>query len=241
MPLDPTRAVLNAGLVGIAYSATFMASPDSLDLSEQGMQRLATVRCTDEDGPDIYGFVAVNQQNKRVRVAYRGTDDILEGLEDLDAWPVDAPEFGKDAKAHEWFLRLGRSAMADEVPLVEFLKDYASYDLEVAGHSLGASLATQLYGMVDPFWKASKYLLAVASPRTFNSLGAITINRIVGTIELVLNPADVVTHAPTEDMGYAHVRGAIALKGADPLKLLDPLYNHSLTTYQQFIPSSYAL
>ena len=97
---------------------------------------------TDDDGPRPYGVVYENTALAAWVVAIRGTDSTCEWVSDATAALVPCP-FMAGAQTHAGFTRIFSSLVVDGKPLAPYVAGLATGGrVIVAGHSLGAALAT---------------------------------------------------------------------------------------------------
>ena len=90
-----------------------------------------------------FGFVAYDNSSDTVSVAFRGSFDTVNWIDDMD-YAMTAYSYGPDsAKVHEGFLRAYNS-VADQVieALKAYLAEHPTATIAVTGHSLGAAMAT---------------------------------------------------------------------------------------------------
>jgi predicted lipase len=113
--------------------------------------------------------------------------------------------------------------------------------LRIAGHSLGAALATMLAIDVsgnDVFPGPTTYTFA--SPRVGDKVFAGTYDELVPTSWRVANLNDVVPHVPPILAGYVHVDAEIPIN-SDELAKHNVSCWHSLRTYLHTLDTAVAL
>ena len=92
---------------------------------------------------ETFGYVAFNKETDTVVVAYRGTHNTQNWVEDADSVLVDYPAAPHGAKVHEGFY-LDYVALSSQT--IEAVRKHITLNpgasLTVTGHSLGAALAT---------------------------------------------------------------------------------------------------
>lgn len=191
-----------------------------------------------------FGFIALSTDDELL-VAIRGTDTLLEWVHDAEFLMVLPPIPGSGCGATDdgftsayKSLRVGDAKEGPTVAM--FLESYIGAKLlTIAGHSLGAALATLLAldaGINTPFSGASSPLIyTFASPRVGDHLFAKAYNDKVPNTFRVANTMDAVTMLPPVfPLPYMHVGIHCELKTVPPL--LDGIAClHHLTSYQWLI------
>lgn len=162
-----------------------------------------------------YGFIAQNKSTKDYVVAIRGTENILEAIADAFFVPTTFKEFNNSSLVPSGFYDLYKSglivsppdATSQIVPLLLtivaanpalMMPDAPNVQTVVAGHSLGASLATY-YAAAAASGKGKGLDLCVytyASPMSGNTTFADTYNSSVTESYRIHNVADIVPGLP---------------------------------------------
>jgi hypothetical protein len=155
---------------------------------------------------DTRGFVGYDSVANEVFVVFRGSEDVVNWVTDLEMTQV---EYSKcpNCFVHQGFLNAELSVI-DEVrrEAERLLLLHPTADLIVTGHSLGAALATlcavdlKLAGMAP-------ILINFGSPRVVNHQGSEFISQLLVGKYRVTHLNDVIVHTPLEALGFEHITG----------------------------------
>jgi predicted lipase len=145
-----------------------------------------------------YGFGSLRPGDGTRLVAFRGTqpDDLKDLLTDLTFPPVDWPESG--GRVHAGFAQATRG-------LLPALRDWLSGPgagtgpLVLAGHSLGAAIATLAAALLKP-----ALLVTLGSPRVGDA--SFVAAQASAPCARFVDCTDIVTTVPPAVLGYVHVR-----------------------------------
>lgn len=187
------------------------------------------------EGYKTIGIVAVNEADRTdVFIAVRGTEGIWEWLQDAKFFPRPFHNVPGSGLTEDGFTDMYLSFSLTPSPSSTFLKDVASLlspnaAVTVAGHSLGAALAT-LFALDMAFnTRFQICLYTLASPRvgdlTFHNL----FDHVVPSAFRVANRLDVVTQLPPPLL-YFHVGDDTELVPPGAMEFTVPCEHH-LTTY----------
>ncbi|KAF7594838.1 hypothetical protein BBP40_008168 [Aspergillus hancockii] len=92
---------------------------------------------------DTTGYLALDNTNKLIILAYRGTVSDENGLTDLKFQHVDASSVCEGCKAHQGFWEAVTDSMTTLLPKIESVaNEHKDYKIVFVGHSLGGALAT---------------------------------------------------------------------------------------------------
>lgn len=174
----------------------------------------------DTDG--LQAFVGYDTQESQIVISFRGSTDLIDWLDDLDAVMTPYPGVS-GGEVHEGFydawLELANDVMA---PAEALIKKYHHATLLITGHSLGAALA-QLCAL-----NASTYARSVGftgsvvtytygSPRWGNLAMADYFATLVDVNWRMVNMHDVVPTVPPESDGFHHTWVEIWYTSDSPL------------------------
>ena len=178
---------------------------------------------------NIFGLVAWNAAAKIAIVAFRGTADAKDWLDDLDAVPVDYQAVKGIGLAHMGFQLVYehvRYSLADLITT----QCVGAQRILITGHSLGGAVAVLsgfdiarniMPGAVPEF-------CTFAGPRAVDPVFSGKFNKTFPVCNRVVNFMDVVPQVPLPPV-YEHVGEEQLVHGG--LKPLDITYGHRLTTY----------
>ncbi len=233
-PADPRIAA--AGWSIVAY----LTAQDALFPGKDQAERKLALR------PErvFFGFVAQNVSDPTLFVAaIRGTDGIVEWAIDAEFALVPHPSH-PEAKVEQGFWDIYRTmSLADPISDVTTHQDAAdgvaqlvgAGSIVVAGHSLGAALATYFAEDLAERLGARACACLFASPQTGDAAWARLVDAGVGGYRLYNYVLDVVTHVPP--LGYAALPRATVLQPstAEAGVKLDIACNHHLLCYLAMI------
>ena len=195
---------------------------------------LATYLDTDAGSELPYGYVAYSISEGDIVVALRCTETRLEILQDLMFMPIPLlmPNAGIALVAAGFSslyksLRVGVEPHAET--LIGYLKDRKFSKVAIAGHSLGAALATLLALDVNVNIPAlaGTPLYTYGSPRVGGLLFAMKFNKYVKNSYRVVERWDPIQAVPILPV-YYHVNEKEVIRGSWSL---NPLEHHHIATY----------
>lgn len=174
-----------------------------------------------------------------VVIAIRGTEGIIEWLQDADFPQIACPVVPGSGKTEQGFtdvyMSLCMTPNANSTRLVQALAGLpfpiAVTSVTICGHSLGGALVTLLGLDVTantPFKLPTVY--SYASPRTGDSQFVDTYNQLVPNSFRIANRLDIVPALPPAAFNYDHVDTFVELKPGIKVRI-DPFCRHHLTTY----------
>jgi triacylglycerol lipase len=258
MPLSDSDAVAYALLTLCAEdmfnrAAAPLAPPADVRIAAAGWQVVAYLTAQDVLFPSkgrmaldqshrvFYGFLARNvaDPNKFV-VAVRGTEAPIEWFIDADFLPIAHPRYPQ-ARVEQGFWGLYQTmSLADPATgattyqhAAEGIeKSIADGSVVVAGHSLGAALATYLAESLARRLRANASACLFASPQTGDGAWVAIFDQNVGEYRLFNYILDIVPHVPTgEDYAVLPKRTIIQPGAAQAGIRLDLGCNHHLLSY----------
>ena len=235
MTLDVPTCLRLGRLIQACYAPEFLTSPESLDVSGLGADKLCILYSKDPEGTVPYAVVCRDKVSSEVIVAIRGTEGFWEWAMDGEAILVPCPFLPSGCRTERGFTSLYASLCNGVgVSAKQILTSYG-VPVTVAGHSLGAALATEL--AVDI--RASG-LVTFGSPRVGNQYWVSqAVDCIANNMRYVTNQAgadDVVTTVPFDVEEAAryfefHHVGPPTVLAVDPSVPNDIKIRHSLNTY----------
>jgi hypothetical protein len=187
------------------------------------------------------GLVLQAQGVQDVVIAIRGTEGILEWLQDARFSQIPCPFLASAGNTEDGFtdmyssFRVGSTASAtrliDALPTLPFpVAVGPATPVVICGHSLGAALATLLVLDVaanSQFKTPTAY--TYASPRVGDSTFVTTYDHMVPDTYRIANRLDIVPKLPLPPL-YDHVLGLYEINGGNAIKLTLPC-EHVLNSY----------
>jgi hypothetical protein len=231
--------IVQAGLVsgGNAYEVvtTVFANDLATDMNQARGKEVVSI-----------GFVLQAAATGDVVIALRGTEGIMEWVQDAKFGAVSCPFLSSGGKTEDGFTDMyqsmaidgagGNATLAKSLATIAWKKPVTS--LTICGHSLGGALATLLALDVaancpPPFNNPAAY--TYASPKTGDPAFVSTYNHNVPNTFRVANRVDLVPKLPLPPL-YDHVSGLFEV---NPVKLVPPAVlikfdvrcEHILTSY----------
>jgi triacylglycerol lipase len=162
---------------------------------------------------NIFGLVAWNAGQKTAMIAFRGTQDAKDWLDDLDAALVDYRAVPGIGLAHMGFQLVYEHVRASLTSLIQ-TKCAGAQNISITGHSLGGAVAV-LAG-----FDVARNIAAGPVPEFCTFAGPRAVDPV--------NFMDVVPQVPLPPL-YEHVGQEQLVHGG--FKPLDPVYAHRLTAY----------
>lgn len=202
---QPVNAYWMAKLSKIAYREKSDNSPDIETIKTE-------LKGIDPKYVDVSGFDANSSQGLVIKhedfvvASFRGTDEIADWLDNLNAVPTDGPLGG----VHKGFYK----ALMDIWPQMKtVIRSYRRTSdgqpdrpLWITGHSLGGALATLAVATLVEADETFHGAYTFGCPRVGDRDFARTFNvEAKSKIYRFQNNADIVTRVPARIMGYSHV------------------------------------
>ncbi|KAJ1750502.1 26S proteasome regulatory subunit rpn6 [Coemansia sp. RSA 989] len=160
------------------------------------------------NAPASVGYVAHNDYTRIIVVAFRGSADAEDWVQDsefaFDPWPPHLP----GSMVHHGFLSAYQSVAPNVTNIVaQLAARYPSYKMVFTGHSLGG--AETVLCAVDmlsqhPELKHRMYIYTYGMPRIGNEVWASSIEALDMPIYRVVYENDLVPHIPFQWLGYMH-------------------------------------
>jgi len=212
-----------AKLVQRAYDPAFDTDPHGVDITDLGFTPAEILWATDPGGDSVpYGIIATDNGHGTV-VALRGTESGVEWAADADAMLVSC-NWAPGCLVHKGFYQIAETLRTSKGVFADVALSGGGF-LSVAGHSLGAALATILATRMS-----AKQLVSLAGPRSgCQAFAALGLARI-GLVARLVIPGDVVpTLPPPFPLPFRHVGDAIELQKPAIRDTLE--CRHSIATY----------
>ncbi|KAJ1973327.1 hypothetical protein H4R35_004178 [Dimargaris xerosporica] len=193
-----------ANLAGAAYSD--LTSWDCSHCDEVEDSEL--VQFFSKNNNVTVGYIAINDGIESVTLAFRGTTEARQWVEDFKFSKVDFPNDTDGSQVHKGFLETYQD-VADDVykRTTEQLDQHPNHTLTIVGHSLGGALAS--VAAVD-FVSRNESLASIMKVVTFGKPHVGNMNYVkhynsmkVNTTRVV-NKNDLVPHVPTAYMNFHH-------------------------------------
>jgi len=157
---------------------------------------------------DNNAYVAINDKQKAIVVAFRGTANVKSFLNDLEFLQIPFFDKSNGAKVHSGFLATYNDTRTEITTLVKKLvAENPTYKVVTTGHSLGGSLAVfQTLDLINvPGLNPSNLLTyTYGEPRTGNKGFASLVEKTGFSFFRVVNKADIVPHVPPQVFKYQH-------------------------------------
>jgi triacylglycerol lipase len=204
----PGNAYWMAVIAKEAYDTKKDGSPDLKALRRE-QEVLKALKTKDDGFKKVHAFDVSNSQGLVVKhsdyiaVAFRGTDEAADWLDNVNAFAIDYP-FGKVHRGFQSALRdiwpQMKTAIRDEQPKKRRLPIW------ITGHSLGGALAvlaaSQMVVGDEPFYGVYTFGQPRVGDREFGRVYNVEAGWKTFRFQ---NNADIVTRVPARLMGYSHV------------------------------------
>jgi triacylglycerol lipase len=210
------------------YTQTNLIQADTGALAAMVAPRPAVTAMTKDT--DVFGLMGRNATSRTAFVSFRGTSDLDDWLDDIDAIPVDYQPISGFGQVHAGFqdvYELVRAGIAANLARATTGCD----QILITGHSLGAALA--VLAAPDIFRKMppntiEPRLITFAGPRVGLTDFAGNFNAAIESCFRVVNFLDIVPYVPPTP--YVHVGAQITVDSAGPVQVA---WRHSLAAYQK--------
>ncbi|KAI8320538.1 alpha/beta-hydrolase [Martensiomyces pterosporus] len=170
------------------------------------------------------GYIGVNQEQREVVVAYRGTTHIMDVLTDAQLVQSRWPDGAHGSRVHLGFLLAylaSREAVQEALDTLAADPSYNGYSLYFVGHSLGGAQATLAYAEFlqthyDKLYTGNERrmlprLVTFGAPRVGNGKFAQYLNMLGGirsngaAMVRTVHESDIIPHMPRSTLLYEYV------------------------------------
>ncbi len=188
---------------------------------------------------NIFGLIAWNSAASTALVAFRGTQTIMDWIDDVDALAVPYVCVPGAGLVHMGFQLVYEHIRHNVAKLIANACQGAKRIL-VTGHSLGGAVAVLAGYDIGKNVTAGVVpeLYTLAGPRAGAPDFALNFNKLIAVCNRIVNFMDVVPQVPLPP-AYQHVGQEILVQGG--FRPLDVAYAHLLTTYlaglQKLLPA----
>jgi len=172
---------------------------------------------------DLQAFVGFDPQQKQIVVSFRGSQNLIDWLDDFDYTLVPYP-WVADGDVHKGFYHAwGRLSSEIMEATTNLMSKLNGYTILVTGHSLGAALA-QLAALNFSRYAESMntnvsiIVYTFGSPRWANLNVADYFGAMIKTNWRLVNEHDIVPTVPPESFGFHHTWTEIWYTSDSPLK-----------------------
>ncbi len=157
--------------------------------------------------PDNFGFVAT--KGDEILISFRGTQHEREWLEDFDGLSV--PNLYGQGHVHQGF-QIQYTAIRKS--LLALLRWTMPQSVSITGHSLGAALAVLAAADLTQQSKIPRIrVYTFAGPRVGTPGFSNWFDGLVPDCYRICNLWDIVTHLPSQILGYSHVGHGVLIDG----------------------------
>ena len=244
MPYDMQQALELGSFVQSAYDLYNVSDPP---YTPPALYKLLTKLYWAElgdDAPSVCGFVI--QNGGEVTVALRGTTNVLEIMHDvfflLKAFPY-APMGSTEDGFTNLYVTLKTGLSESDPRAVEYISKIPGItSIRIAGHSLGASVATLLAAEIAAGYASAPVptVYTFASPRVGDKLFAANYDSLVPETYRIVNAPDYVPTLPPAWTGYCHVDTEVPINSGSTTKGNVGCW-HALATYLHTINQKVSL
>jgi hypothetical protein len=174
--------------------------------------RMESIRLVGDFHTNIFGYVGYFAQDDQIVIAFRGTRNLKNWIEDLKVGKPDSPfpNSPKDAKIHYGFLETWhyiKTQVVEELLILSNIHPYSN--LLITGHSLGGAVATLCSADVRntyPDLNVRKWqVFTIGQPRVGNKAFAQWFENLNISFHRVVNQQDLTPHLPPAFVDFNHV------------------------------------
>lgn len=154
---------------------------------------------------DATGYIAVDNTNKLIILAFRGSSDLDNWIANIDVVLTDVSSICSGCEVHEGFWDTWQTVASGVTTEIESaLETYSGYTFVATGHSLGAALAA-IAATVFRDSGHTVQLYDYGQPRIGNlALAQYITGQSSGSNYRVTHTDDIVPKLPPEALGYDH-------------------------------------
>jgi hypothetical protein len=177
----------------------------SNNYSDYATNFIPTFKITSADH-DVSGFIGYRNEDQTIYVVFRGSSSLTNFIDDMDFFQTPYP-YCEACSVHKGFYSANLVVVKDVIAEVFRLqKIFASYQVVVTGHSLGAAIATLC--AVDLVAADIKRvtLINFGSPRVGDNETASYISERITNKYRITHRKDVVPHLPLS-LNFMHISG----------------------------------
>ncbi|KAJ2860756.1 hypothetical protein GGI22_002632 [Coemansia erecta] len=181
--------------------------------------------------PPSAGYIARNPKSKVIVVAFQGTHDLSQWLDNLDIELEQWPPSISGSQVHSGFLRGYLEARAKIVPnLKSIASKYPDYSIALVGHSLGgtrAALCLLDLSLYAPELLPRMHLYTQGQPRTGNKAFSEAIDAIDVPKYREVYEYDIAPRLPPEVLGYSHFKTEAWIHENETIICINPVNGNS--------------
>lgn len=209
IPYDPATGLKAMYYAGAAYCD--LPDLQAWDCGEPCQSNSGVTKFTPIENPSLntFGYVAFNERENEIVVVFRGTqmENILNWVSDLDIRMTQYKTLN-GSLVHVGFYQTYQVVSAQVLGAVQtYLSQSPEASVLVAGHSLGAALATHAaLDIKENLNPATIRFYSYGSPRVGNEVFADYVMGLYpsGLYQRVTHYTDLAVHVPVRDMNYKH-------------------------------------
>ena len=152
----------------------------------------------------MQGFVGYSTTHSAVIVAFRGSSNVKNWIDDFDATQVNYPKCSGCVVHQGFYIGYNTISAAVKSQIQLIIAKYRNAPIYVTGHSLGGALAVvAALDLKSTFSNVNK-LYTFGQPRVGNAaFAAYTASQMPDAFR-VIHYADIVPHVPPSNMNYKH-------------------------------------
>ncbi|KAJ2819695.1 hypothetical protein FBU31_005443, partial [Coemansia sp. 'formosensis'] len=158
--------------------------------------------------PESAGYIACNPAKDLIIVAFRGTDNLLQWVDNTDVLQMQWPAAINDSYVHRGFMRGYLSVQRIVLDAIrEVAVNYPGYSISLVGHSLGgakAAICLLDLSLTMPELLPRLRLYTQGQPRVGNRGFANAINALGVLVSREIYEYDLIPRIPLASMGFRH-------------------------------------
>ncbi|KAJ3216218.1 hypothetical protein HDU67_009792 [Dinochytrium kinnereticum] len=196
-----------------------------------------SVRTFSADSTGMQGYVGISDRYRTIVVAFRGSKNFLNWVNNLKFLKADLnlPGAAADVKVHSGFYDVWNSVKNDvRSAISQYLSQNPSYTVTFVGHSLGG--ATTTLAAVDavtsglvPNYKTIVYTQGSPRVGNINFYNYFT-NLNLNSVYRGVNYNDLVVFLPPQNFAFNHVKLEHWISGSENVVYCDDIYNNGEDT-----------
>lgn len=157
---------------------------------------------------ETQSYIGFSKSLNAVVLVFRGTDNLLNWIQDILAWrqPAHFPACPEKCKVEAGFLddyNSLQSMILDDLPPIQ--AQYPEARFIITGHSLGAAEAVLAAFDLAAMGNVPDLVVTAGDPRVGDTVFQREFNKLVPTSYRLVHNADPVPHVPPKAWGYWHV------------------------------------
>lgn len=155
---------------------------------------------------DTHGYIGYRESDHKIYVVYRGTKDVENWIDNMEATLVDYPHCDGCKVHNGWYKAMGKVIDQVLVDVATLAMKFPGYKISVTGHSLGAAMATLTFVELATVPGYAMEMYNFGCPRVGNTAFSEWFGKQGFDTFRITHHKDMVPHTPMHER-FTHISG----------------------------------